>query len=133
MGGVFSFLGGLLSLGASAGLGIKEDMELEAKNREYRSHNYNMKVQYDYDYDDYGIFGKYDYEKVTEEILKDYPNMTGTWQYKIAKAAVAKRLMESETPYEYCPSDEVKMSKIDISKYATDATKINGPITGGIV
>lgn len=124
MGGVFSFLGGLLSLGASAGLGIKEDMELEAKNREYRSHNYNMMAQHRYDYDmDGRIFNTYDYEKVTEEIRKDYPNMTGTWQHRIAKAAMAKRMMEAETPYEYCPSDEVKMSKIDISKYATDATK----------
>ena len=42
MSAVFRFLGGVLSLGAAAGLGIKEDIEREARNREYRSHNYSL-------------------------------------------------------------------------------------------
>ena len=125
MSGVFRFLGGLLSLGASAGLGLKEDMEQEAKNREYRSHNYSPLKQSYYDDEDWRLWFKYDYEKVKDAIKKEYPNMGDGWTYKIAKAAVAKTLMESETEYEYQIPEEITSANVgDITRFVTDDMKI---------
>lgn len=125
MGGVFSFLGGLLSLGASAGMAIKEDMEQEARNREYLSHNYAPIIQSKYDDAEHKLWQAYNYEKVVAAIRQSYPNMSDGWAYKIAKAAVAKTLMEKETSYEYqIPESIITANVGDITRFVNDDMKM---------
>ena len=125
MSGVFRFLGGLISLGAAGAMGIKEDMEQEAKNREYRSHNYNYAVQSRYDHEDWRMWQKYDCEKVMAAVMVEYPRMNDMWAYLVAKAAVGKTLMEIETDYEYqIPDDIIRANLGDITRFVTDDMKI---------
>lgn len=124
MGGVFSFLGGLLSLGASAGLGIKEDMKQEAKNREYLSHNYAPYIQSFYDDEDWKLWQKYNYEKVAARVHSNYPGLSDTQEFRIVKAAVGKTLMEKETEYEYKIPDDIEDRFGDVSRFVDDSMKM---------
>lgn len=124
MGGPFAFLAGIFSLGASAGISLKEQADLEKKNREFRSHRYSSYVQMDYD------FGKtsqmvmtYDFNKIRDAIKADYPNMSSMWITKITQTAIAKRMMEEETGYEYRVPENIQNAEIDLDKYATDEFK----------
>lgn len=124
MGGPFAFLAGIFSLGASAGISLKEQADLERKNREFRSHKYSSYIQADYDFGKTGeMVLTYDFDKIKQAIKKDYPNMSNMWISKITQTAIAKRMMEEETDYEYRIPEEIQNAEINLDKYATDEFK----------
>lgn len=123
MTGIASFFVGLLSLGAGAGMAFKERSEIERENREYVANRYSYAVQSEYDYNYGRLMRAYDMKKVEAAVKADYPRMTDTAAYKVAEAAVAKKLMESETNYRYKVSEDCKF--FDLDKYVRDEFKIN--------
>lgn len=123
MTGIASFFVGLLSLGAGAGMAFKERSEIERENREYVSNRYSYAVQSEYDYNYGRLMRAYDMKKVEAAVKADYPRMTDTAAYKVAEAAVAKKLMESETNYRYKVSEDCKF--FDLDKYVRDEFRIN--------
>lgn len=123
MTGIASFFVGLLSLGAGAGMAFKEHSEIERENREYVANRYSYAVQSEYDYNYGRLMRAYDMKKVEAAVKADYPRMTDTAAYKVAEAAVAKKLMESETNYRYKVSEDCKF--FDLDKYVRDEFRIN--------
>lgn len=123
MTGIASFFVGLLSLGAGAGMAFKERSEIERENREYVANRYSYAVQSEYDYNYGRLMRAYDMKKVEAAVKADYPRMTDTAAYKVAEAAVAKKLMESETNYRYKVSEDCKF--FDLDKYVRDEFRIN--------
>lgn len=121
---VFRFLAGVLSLGAAGALDIRDGRKRDKENAEFQKYAHSYPTQLDYDWSPSRVFVKYNYDKVVEEILADYPKMPQFWQYKVATAAATKRLFETENPqYKYRIPKDILDIDIDISKYATDATK----------
>lgn len=119
--GPFAFLAGLFSLGASAGMSIKQDMENERQVREREEKHYSYPTQSRYDYNASKLYGAYDILAMTERILEEYPRMSYGVANEIAEASVAKKLMEAETPFKYEPS--MRCQYFDLDKYATDEFK----------
>lgn len=123
MTGIASFFVGLLSLGAGAGMAFKERSKIERENREYVANRYSYAVQSEYDFNYGRLMRAYDMKKVEAAVKADYPRMTDTAAYKVAEAAVAKKLMESETNYRYKVSEDCKF--FDLDKYVRDEFRIN--------
>lgn len=123
MGGPFSFLIGIGSLLASGGMALKEVADLEAKNREWRSHKYSYYIQDDYDRNIAGMALAYDFDKIKTAIRSDYPGMSDTWIYKITITALAKKMMEEETDWEYRVPEQIRNAGIDLDRYSLDKFK----------
>ena len=123
MGGPFSFLIGIGSLLASGCMALKEDAELEAENREGRSHKYSYYIQDDYDRNITRMDLTYDFNKIKAVIRSDYPGMSDTWVYKITKTALAKKMMEEETNWEYRVPEQIQNAGIDLERYSLDTFK----------
>lgn len=123
MGGPFSFLIGIGSLLASGGMTLKEDYALEAKNREWSSHKYSYYIQGDYDRNLTRMVLTYDFDKIKAAIQADYPGMSDTWVYKITKTALAKKMMEEETNWEYRVPEQIQNAGIDLERYSLDTFK----------
>lgn len=121
MGPILGFFTGLFSLGASAGLAIKEQSEIDRKNREYVQNRYSYAVQSGYDFHWGRLNAAYDMDKVIGEVMADYPLITRYNAIDVARAAVAKKMMETETEYKYKP--EEKCSFFDLDKYAKEEFK----------
>lgn len=121
---VMGFIGGILCLGAAGVLGLRDNMNRETQNKEFRSHNYNLYLQSEYDRKKDGLtYNNFEREKVKEEILEVYPNMSLMWVTKVGTAAMMKRLFEEETGYEYHIPEDIREVNIDVSMFATDKTR----------
>lgn len=123
--GPFSFLIGLGSLVASSFMTLGKDAGLEAKSQEWKSHKYSHYIQEDYDLNTARMVLSYDFDKIKAAIRADYPGISDTWAYKITVTAIAKRMMEEETEWEYQVPEQILDANIDIDKYATDEFKRN--------
>lgn len=113
-------LGSLLTSGAMA---LKESEERELKNEEWRSHRYSHYIQEDYDLATHKMALRYDFDKIKAAIRMDYPNMSDHWAFRITVTAIAKKMMEEETDYEYKIPDQIRHANIDLDKYALDKFK----------
>ena len=123
MGGPFAFFGGLISLATSAGIGAYQNRHNRADNREYIAGNYNMSVQIS-QYDSRGeLSDAYSYQRVQDNILKEYPNMPPLDLDNVTWMAMAKVKMESETPYNYYVNKPYRVLG-DISRFVTEDCKI---------
>lgn len=120
MGGPFSFLIGLGSLLTSGCMALKEENDLDAKNREYNSQLHSPGVQWDYEEKVKWMDSYYDFDKIKKAILKDYPGLSNTQVYMITKSALAKRMMESETIWKYWPPAQIRDMNIDLDRYSLD-------------
>lgn len=123
-GGPFMFFTGVISLLTSAVLTSREVSKQEIANQEYWKQNYNTNIQLNqYDCNRPYLFDRYDYQKVMDEILNEYPNMSELNRFQIAVIAIAKRLMEEETSYNYkVPEQYVFLG--DIERFANDNSRI---------
>lgn len=122
MGGPFSFIVGLFSLGAAAGIECKSRSQAEREYQEKIEKGYNYSTQVDYDYGLKGslerILREFDYMKIKAAIEKDFPAMSETNVHQVVCMAVRKRWMESESPYKYEVPE--RFGLVDIDKYAGD-------------
>lgn len=121
---VFNFLAGLGLIAAGRTVGAVQDRDLKAKNREWNSYNYSHLIQSKYD-ESHRYLSEFDYRKMIDAVKSDYPNMSDYFAHHLVKIAVAKRLMEEETAYDYFVPDNIKNAEIDYMKYATDEFKLN--------
>lgn len=125
MGGAFSFIAGLFSLGAAAGMESKSRTQAEREYQEKIEKSYHYSTQVDYDYGLKGdlkrITREFDYMKIKAAIKKDFPAMSETNVHQVICMAVRKRWMESESPYKYEVPERFEL--VDIDKYATDKFK----------
>ena len=123
MGGPFSFLIGLGSLIASGTMALRESEIREEKNQEWKSHKYSHYIQEDYDLATHKMALRYDFDKIKAVIKMDYPNMSDHWVFRITVTAIAKKMMEEETDYEYKIPDQIRHANINLEKYALDEFK----------
>lgn len=123
MGGPFSFLIGLGSLLTSGAMALQVSEETEARKQEWREHRYSYYIQEDYDLAIGKMMEVYDFDKIKKAIKADYPNMGNAFIFKIAITAVAKRMMEEETDWEYRVPEQIQNANINIDKYSTDEFK----------
>ena len=101
-GGPFTFITGVLALLTSASIDLYQHNKQELENQEYRESGLNHVVQSNrYDGNRPYLMDHYDYTKVMDNIKREYPRMADINAYHIAFVAIAKKLMESETPYKY--------------------------------
>lgn len=125
MGGAFSFIIGVLSLGGAAGIEARSRAQAERDYQEELANGYDFSTQVDYDYGFKGnlerILLEYDYTKIKEAIEKDFPNMSETNIHRIICLATRKRWMESESPYKYKIPERFELVNVD--KYADDKFK----------
>ena len=125
MSGPFSFLVGLFSLGAAAGMEGKSRSQAEREWEEKLEKGYDYSTQLDYDHGLKGdlkrIMREYDYMKMKAAIEKDYPRMTETMVHETICTGVRKRWMEEESRFKYEVPN--KFGYINIDKYATDEFK----------
>ena len=119
--GAGAFLTGLAMIVTGSVGDIIQHNKQELENEKYRAGNYSVFYQTKYD-DYYGrLISVYDIDKIEDEISKDYPNMNSSIVFEIARIAMAKGLMESETRYNYKVPE--KYGFINFDKYNSDKFK----------
>ena len=119
-GGPFAFIIGVISLFTSFGLTLYDQNKHEREKEEYRNTGYNQIVQCGrYDGDQCYLREKYDMFKVIDAVKEEYPHMSDVIAYKVAYAAVAKKLMEEETSYKYQVPEELLFLG-DIERFAKE-------------
>ena len=122
-GGPFSFFTGVLALFTSAGMSLYAHNKQELANEEYRKCGYNPSVQLsNYDGDRAHLFDHYNYIKVMDEVRKEYPSMNDVNRHQVALIAIAKRLMEEETPYKYEVPEKFRFLG-NIERFANENSK----------
>lgn len=118
-GGPFAFIGGLISLATSAGIGAYQNRNNRADNAEYRSGNYNMSVQIS-KYDDHGVLmDHYHIKRIKQNIRSEYPNMSEHNLDKVAWMAAGKHMMEHASTFNYYIPRDMR-SIDDISRFVKD-------------
>lgn len=109
------FITGALASITSGVMGIVEDNNRELQYEAERVAGYNESVQTRYDTNYGRLFIAYDNDLIVKDILNDYPQMHDGTARKIAYAAIAKKLMETETKYKYKANECFKY--FDLDKY----------------
>lgn len=127
MGEFWAFmLGMMFAENTSSGcgrMGSVDKMKRRESNANWAAHNYSFAAQHNYDYNLAKLMDNYDFKKIGDAIRRDYPRMNDMWVSRITKAAVAKRMMEEETSYDYCVESSLRDANIDLTRYALDEFK----------
>ena len=124
IGGPFSFITGCLCLLGSGLASLYETNKQELANELYEAQGYHPSIQmFLYDGDRPKLLSHYDYKLVIEEIEKEYPRMSDTNKFNLAMIAIAKRLMEEETPYQYEVPETYRFLG-DVERFANENCKV---------
>lgn len=119
MGGPFTFLGGLAALIASGFMGYSDRHRYDRENAEYRNGNHNMSLQVNKYEDSRYMRDYYDIKDVMDAVRDEYPNMSDANIYTVARLAIGKKLMESETSFHYYVPPTFRCLG-DIERFAKD-------------